>query len=96
MEEGFTRDVWAAAKSRPVIEQAKGILMAYRMQSADEAFAELVLASQLHNVKLASLAAALTAMTASAGVVPAVLREVIASQWPELAPLAVRPQLRGA
>ena len=96
MDEGFTRDVWAAAKSRPVIEQAKGILMAYRMQSADEAFAELVCVSQLYNVKLATLAAALTAITALNDEVPAALRHVVASQWPELVPLATRPQLRGA
>jgi hypothetical protein len=96
VDEGFTRDVWAAAKSRPVIEQAKGILMAYRMQSADEAFAELVSVSQLHNVKLATLAAALTAVTASNEEVPAALRHVVASQWSELVPLATRPQLRGA
>jgi hypothetical protein len=96
VEEGFTRDVWAAAKSRPVIEQAKGILMAHRKQSADEAFAELVEVSQLHNVKLATLSTALTAVTASNDDVPAPLVDVVATHWPELVPMPALPQLRGA
>lgn len=97
MDDGFTRDVWAAAKSRPVIEQAKGILMAYRRQSAEEAFAELVNASQVHNVKLATLAAAVTQVTAADDDVPARLREVVAVHWTDLLPREVGwPQLKGA
>ncbi len=50
----------AAMASRGVIEQAKGIIMAQRRCSADEAFAILVRVSQHENRKLRDVAVALT------------------------------------
>jgi AmiR/NasT family two-component response regulator len=44
-------------RSRAVIEQAKGILMAARRLTADEAFQVLVQLSQTRNVKLREIAA---------------------------------------
>jgi hypothetical protein len=49
----------AMVQYRRVIEQAKGIVMSRRSVSPDEAFAELVAASQTSNVKLRTLAIAL-------------------------------------
>ncbi len=49
---GLTR----AMKSRAVIEQAKGIVMALRGVSADQAFEILVAQSQQEHVKLAEVA----------------------------------------
>ena len=49
----------AALRSRTVIDQAKGIIMAQNRCSADAAFQVLVRASQTRNVKLARLASQL-------------------------------------
>jgi hypothetical protein len=68
-----------------VIEQAKGILMAYRPQSPDQAFAELAHASQQHNVKAATLASALVQVASGAsGLLPAGMRDVIETHWPAM------------
>ena len=48
-------------RSRAVIEQAKGILMAVRRINADEAFAELVRASQRSHIKLRDVSARIVA-----------------------------------
>ena len=85
MDDAFSRDVWTAARSRPVIEQAKGILMAYRPQNPDQAFAELIHASQQNNVKLATLAAALVQVASGeAHLLCDETREVIATHWPAM------------
>jgi GAF domain-containing protein len=52
-----TNQLSEALTTRAVIDQAKGILMAVRRISADEAFAVLVEQSQHQNVKLRDLAA---------------------------------------
>ena len=51
----------AAMRSRAVIEQAKGIIIATRHCGPDEAFAVLVKASQRRNMKLRDVAAAIVA-----------------------------------
>jgi len=48
-----------ALRSRAIIDQAKGIIMAQNRCSGEEAFQVLVRASQARNVKLARLAAQL-------------------------------------
>jgi AmiR/NasT family two-component response regulator len=48
-------------KSRAVIEQAKGMLMAAQRCSEDEAFELLVAASQRENVKLRDIATRIVA-----------------------------------
>ena len=53
----------ARLASMPVIEQAKGIIMARRGCSEDQAFAALVRASQRENVKARDLAASIVART---------------------------------
>jgi GAF domain-containing protein len=53
----------AAMKTRAVIEQAKGILMACKRYSADNAFRDLAHASQKANRKLNQVAADLVAQT---------------------------------
>ena len=50
------RDMAAAMRSRAVIEQAKGILMAEKHITADEAFDQLSALSQQANIKLRDLA----------------------------------------
>ena len=59
MHDEFAEDLQAALGTRPVIEQAKGVLIALRGSTADQAFAELRHVSQTHNMKLNALAAAL-------------------------------------
>ena len=57
----------ARLKSMPVIEQAKGILMAQQRCGPDEAFDLLRRASQRANVKVRVLAAQIIAKLATAG-----------------------------
>jgi len=58
-----------ALTSRAVIDQAKGMLMAIRRISADDAFALLVEQSQRENVKLREVAERFVARVVSSGVV---------------------------
>jgi hypothetical protein len=81
----FAEQLAAAAITRPTIEHAKGILMLYRRQNAEQAFADLVRASQTHNVKLAAIAEALTQVVAGdEESMSGRMRTVIATQWVEL------------
>ncbi|MFE9960512.1 GAF and ANTAR domain-containing protein [Micromonospora sp. NPDC005299] len=57
----LTQHMQAAMRNRAVIEQAKGIIMAERRCTADQAFAILTKASQNRNTKLRDVAAALVA-----------------------------------
>ncbi|MGW0334753.1 ANTAR domain-containing protein [Streptomyces sp. NPDC003011] len=59
-----------AIASRPVIDQARGILMATQGCTSDEAWAILRQASQLSNTKLRTVAAAVTASIGSDGPPP--------------------------
>jgi GAF domain-containing protein len=69
---GLAAQLDRALESRAVIDQAKGIVMARRGCSADDAFAHLAALSQQRNVKLRDLARALVEQTAvaSPGVSP--------------------------
>lgn len=60
--EGEVEQLRGAMASRAVIEQAKGILMAVRGLTEDQAFQELVSQSQRNNVKLRTLARQFVAM----------------------------------
>ena len=53
------QDLRAALRTRPVIEQAKGILMADRGCTPDEAFEMLSAASQRENRKIRDIAQAM-------------------------------------
>ncbi|MEU0069891.1 ANTAR domain-containing protein [Streptomyces sp. NPDC006332] len=59
-----------AIASRPVIDQARGILMATQGCTSDEAWTILRQTSQLSNTKLRTVAAAVTASTGSDGAPP--------------------------
>ena len=59
-----------AMRSRAVIEQAKGIVMAHHGGTPDEAFARLVTLSSRHNVKLRNLAGLLVEGGAASGLRP--------------------------
>jgi hypothetical protein len=56
-----------ALASRPVIEQAKGMVMLLRGCTAGEAFGVLVTVSQLTNVKLRDVAAVVVAAGSGTG-----------------------------
>ena len=63
-DDGFAderEELLAAVKTRDLIGQAKGMLMATEQVDADEAFAILVRASQRENVKVRDIAARLVA-----------------------------------
>ena len=82
MDTEFERHLEAAMRTRPVIEQARGILTAYRRATPDEAFDELVRASQHHNVRLAEIAEAVVMVAAGeAGSVDERPHRVVAHEW---------------
>jgi GAF domain-containing protein len=64
---GLAEDMRRAMEHRAVIEQAKGIVMAERRCTADEAFAVLIKLSQDSNRKLRDVAAMLVAHSAEPG-----------------------------
>ncbi|KQS60047.1 hypothetical protein ASG36_03305 [Geodermatophilus sp. Leaf369] len=65
-----TGNLEEALRSRAVIEQAKGIVMAHHGGSPDEAFARLVKLSNQHNVKVRDLAGLLVEGGAASGLRP--------------------------
>ncbi|GAA2523828.1 MULTISPECIES: ANTAR domain-containing response regulator [Streptomyces] len=67
-----------AIASRPVIDQARGVLMATYGCTSDEAWHILREASQLSNTKLRTVAAALTACAAAEGAPPPEVRTALA------------------
>ena len=82
MDTEFERHLEAAMRTRPVIEQAKGILTAYCRATPDEAFAELVRASQHHNVRLVEIAQAVVSVAAGRpGSVDERPRRVVVHEW---------------
>ncbi|MCF2527280.1 SpoIIE family protein phosphatase [Yinghuangia sp. KLBMP8922] len=81
-----------AMRSRAVIEQAKGVLMARRGCSADEAFAELAQLSQDTNTKLVDVAADLLGVVAP----PAGDRAAAAPGAPAAADPPAPPDLEGS
>ena len=81
MGDEFSKDLQAALGSRPVIDQAKGVLVALRGSTPDQAFAELRHVSQTHNVKLTCLAAALVDAAGGLAVTDAALVEALVNEW---------------
>ena len=74
MTDEFTHDLKAALGTRPVIEQAKGVLIALRGATADQAFAELQHVSQTHG-SCSSAASVMRSMVSRSIVLgPAVIR----------------------
>ncbi len=74
----------AALVTRPVIEQAKGVLTGTRCATPEQAFAELRYVSQNHNVKLHELATALVDIASGRDTDNPVLRKVIQHEWGNL------------
>ncbi len=84
MTDEFAHDLQAALGTRPVIEQAKGVLIALRGATPDQAFAELQHASQTHNIKLNALASALVDASAGLPSADARVQEALLSEWGRL------------
>lgn len=82
----FEAHLDAALCTRPVIEQAKGILVLARGATPERAFAEIRHVSQHHNVKLNDLAAAVVETTAGCEPADPLLRKVIWQEWGDLLP----------
>lgn len=77
----FDAQLDAALATRPVIEQAKGVLVGTRCETPDQAFAELRFVSQTHNVKLNALAEALVDGAAGRHIEDDDLRAVVRHEW---------------
>lgn len=82
----FESHLDAALETRPVIEQAKGILVHARSSTPEQAFAEIKYVSQQHNVKINVLAAAMVATAAGLRPDQPLLRKVIWQEWGDLLP----------
>lgn len=83
-EDDFERDLEAALATRPVIEQAKGVLSLARCSTPEQAYAELRFVSQQHNIKVSRLAAALVEATSGRKPDDPLLRKVLWQEWNDL------------
>ncbi len=79
--EKFQGQLEAALVTRPLIEQAKGVLIGTRCETPEQAFAELQHASQNHNVKLNLLAAALVDLACGRSVEDPGLARIVQDEW---------------
>jgi len=77
----FDEQLEAALTTRPVIEQAKGVLVSARGMSPEQAFAELRYVSMQYNVKLNELAEALVATAGGHEAVHPSLRKILWQEW---------------
>lgn len=84
MSDEFAEDLKAALGTRPVIEQAKGVLIGLRGSTPDQAFAELRHVSQTHNLKLNALASALVDAAAGLPALDVAVQEALLSEWGRL------------
>ena len=73
--------VAAALRTRPVIDQAKGVLVAARCESPEAAFAELKYVAELHGFRVNVLAAGLVDMAAGRDVRDQTLATIIRQEW---------------
>lgn len=89
----FERHLSAALATRPVIEQAKGVLAGLRRETPEQAFAELRYVSQRHNVKLNALANAVVLMASGQTTRDVKLRKVIWQEWDGVLPQPRRRRL---
>jgi hypothetical protein len=85
-DDDFESNLQAALVTRPVIEQAKGILAMARRATPEQAYEELRFVSQQHNVKLNRLAAALVDAAARRRSDDPLLRRVLWREWGDLFP----------
>jgi hypothetical protein len=83
LRDDFDHQLQAALETRPVIEQAKGVLAGVRGATPDQAFAELRHVSQQHNVKLNALAEALVDVAAGISTDDA-LHKIVWLEWGSL------------
>lgn len=86
----FERHLRAALVTRPVIEQAKGVLIGLRSATPEQAYEELRYVSMSHNIKLCELAEAL--LLAAARRLPrgSCLAPVIWQEWGDVLPGAAQ------
>ncbi len=82
----FEEQLNEALVTRPVIEQAKGLLAGLRCATPQQAFEELRFVSQTHNVKLNALAGALVETASGRTPGDPQLRKVIWQEWAGLLP----------
>ncbi len=80
----FEAHLESALVTRPVIEQAKGVLVQARCATPEDAFGELRHVATQHDVKVADLATALVDVAADRDPGDARLREVIVRAWGDL------------
>jgi AmiR/NasT family two-component response regulator len=80
-EKQFEGRVAAALKTRPIIDQAKGVLVGARCESPDAAFAELKYVAEQNGFKVSAVAAALVDFAAGRDVPDPRLADVINKEW---------------
>jgi AmiR/NasT family two-component response regulator len=70
--------------TRPVIEQAKGVLAGIRCTTPEQAFEELRDVAQAHQVQIGELAGALVDVAAGRTPDNVLLRKVVWQEWDDL------------
>ena len=81
MDDRFAEDLEAALQTRPVIEQAKGVLIGLHGLTPEQAFAALVCVSQNHNVKVHLLSDALVDAAGGRPVEDPAAARALMSEW---------------
>jgi two-component system, response regulator / RNA-binding antiterminator len=86
----FEAHLHAALVTRPVIEQAKGILVLARCLTPQQAHAQLQRTSRMHDVDLSALAAALVLVAGGRSPGDPLLRKVVWQEWGDVVPSSCR------
>ncbi len=82
----FEDNLKTSLVTRPVMEQAKGVLVGARCATPEEAFAELRDVSQAHDVNVNELAAALVEVAAGRTPEDPMLRKIVWQEWSDALP----------
>lgn len=81
MTDDFEQHLTDALVTRPVIEQAKGVLVGAHCAAPEKAYDELMRVSRAHDVELHDLAAAVVDVAAGGRPASPLLRKVVWQEW---------------
>lgn len=80
-DQQFERRLQAAARTRPIIDLAKGVLVGTQCESPEAAFAELKHVSEQNQLKVSKVAEALVDFAAGREVPDRALADLVRRQW---------------
>lgn len=87
----FEDHLSSALVTRPVLEQAKGVLASAQCSTPDEAHEEILRVAESHDVRVKDLAAALVEVATGKRPASPLLRKVVWQEWSEVLPDCPEP-----